>query len=82
MIDEYAQGVVEQLTLRKLEYVRCLLASVDAPQSGIRSKVRERLVEAIETNLISVSSLQALLDELDAWGDQRSSLSRRATWPL
>jgi len=76
MIDEPALNVVEQLTLRKLEYVRRLLASVDLPQSGIRSKVRERLVEAIERNLVSVSNLQALLNELDAWGDQRMRLGR------
>ena len=63
MVDEYVLNVVEQLTLRKIGYARRLLESVNLPYSGIRSKVRERLVEALERNLISVPSIQALLDE-------------------
>jgi len=76
MVDAHVLNVIEQLTLRKLDYVRRLLASVNSPRSGTRAEIRERLREAIESNLITVASLQVLLDELDAWGDQRIRLGR------
>jgi hypothetical protein len=67
---------IEQLTLRKLEYVRSLLKAVNLPHSGPRPKVRKRLVDAIDSNCIAVATLKALLDELDAWGDQRVRIGR------
>lgn len=71
MVDEHLLDVIEQLTLRKLEYARQLLKSAEMPYSGVRAKVRDRLIEALEKNRVTVSSLQTLLGELDAWGDQR-----------
>ena len=76
MIDEQNQNIIDQLTLRKLDYARQLLESVDLPHTGTRPKVRERLAKALEDGSISVSTLQALLGELDAWGDQRIQLRR------
>lgn len=76
MIDEKNQNIIEQFTLRKLDYARDLLKSVELPYSGKRSNVRERLTKALEDGLILVSTLQVLLDELDAWGDQRIQLMR------
>jgi hypothetical protein len=79
MVDKHVLDVIEQLTLRKLEYPRQLLKSSDIPHSGVRSKVRERLIEAIEKNHVTVSDLQTLLEELDAWGDQRIRVGRLPT---
>src|SRR5713101_7365996 len=76
MVDEHTSRIIEQLTLRKLEYVRSLLKAINLPHSGPRPKVRERLVDAIDSNCIAVATLQALLDELDAWGDQRVRIGR------
>jgi hypothetical protein len=76
MVDEHTSSIIEQLTLRKLEYVRSLLKTINLPHSGPRPKVRERLAEAIDSNCIDVATLQALLDELDAWGDQRVRIGR------
>jgi len=78
MVDEHTSRIVEQLTLRKLEYVRSLLKAINLPHSGPRLKVRERLIDAIDSNRIAVATLQALLDELDAWGDQRVRIGRLA----
>lgn len=78
MVDEHTSRIVEQLTLRKLEYVRSLLKAINLPHSGPRLKVRERLIDAIDRNRIAVATLQALLDELDAWGDQRVRIGRLA----
>jgi hypothetical protein len=79
MVGKHVLDVIEQLTLRKLEYARELLKSSDIPHSGVRSKVRERLIEAIEKNHVTVSDLQTLLEELDAWGDQRIRVGRLPT---
>ena len=76
MIDEHISSIVEQLTLRKLEYVRSLLKASDLPHSGTRTKVRERLVKAIDHDRVAVTTLQGLLDELDVWGDQRIRIAR------
>jgi hypothetical protein len=76
MVDEHTSSIVEQLTLRKLEYVRSLLKAINLPHSGPRPKVRERLVDAIDSNRIAVATLQTLLNELDAWGDQRVRIGR------
>ena len=78
MVDEHTSRIVEQLTLRKLEYVRSLLKAINFPHSGPRLKVRERLIDAIDRNRIAVATLQALLDELDAWGGQRVRIGRLA----
>src|SRR2546427_6634913 len=79
MVDEYTHSIIEQLTLRKLDYVRSLLKAVDFPYSGTRLVVRQRLVEAIESNIITVYDLHTLLDELDAWGDQRLRIGHLPT---
>ncbi len=79
MADEHTFNIVEQLTLRKLDYVRRLLKAINLPHSGTRSKVRERLIDAIDRNRIATATLQALLDELDAWGDQRVRIGRLST---
>jgi hypothetical protein len=78
MVDEHTSSIVEQLTLRKLEYVRSLLKAINLPHSGPRPKVRERLTDAINSNRITVATLQTLRDELDAWGDQRVRIGRLA----
>src|SRR5712691_2578863 len=57
---------------------RSLLKAINLPHSGTRPKVRERLEEAIDSNRVAVATLQALLDELDAWGDQRVRIGRLA----
>ena len=79
MADEQTSNIVEQLTLRKLDYVRSLLKELNLPHSGTRSRVRERLRDAIDHNRIAVATLHALLDELDTWGDQRVRIGRLST---
>src|SRR5262249_15815317 len=79
MVDEHTSYIIEQLTLRKLEYVRGLLKAINLPHSGPRPKVQKRLADAIDSNCIDVATLQALLDELDAWGDQRVRIGRLST---
>ena len=76
MADEQTSSIVEQLTLRKLDYVRSFLKSSNLPHSGARPKVRQRLIDAIDCKRIAADPLQGLLDELDAWGDQRVRIGR------
>jgi hypothetical protein len=76
MVDADVLNIVEQLTLRKLSYARRLLEVVNLPYSGPRPKVRERLVDAIDSKHIAVTTLKGLLDELDIWGDQRVRIGR------
>ena len=80
--DDTVFNIVEQLTLRKLDYARNLLKSAALPYSGTRPQVRERLVKAMENKQIKLSTLQTLLDELDMWGDQRIRVGRLATSSL
>src|SRR4051812_32136890 len=70
-MDEQTQRIIEQLTQRKLDYCREVLRAADVPSSGSRRTLRARLVKAVEEERIAANSLHALLDELDAWGDQR-----------
>ncbi len=76
MLDQNTQNLVEQLTLRKLVYVTEFLKSKKEHYSGTREKVRERLAGALEKRPDFIPELYSLLDELDAWGDQRIRLRR------
>jgi len=76
MIDDHSRSIGEQLTLRKLEYARRLLESAELHYGGNRAQVRERLIMALEDGSLTVPTLQRLLDELDAWGDQRIRFGR------
>lgn len=76
MVDERISEVIEQLTLRKLDFARDLLKSRKRAYTGTREKLRERLEEAYEKKAIKESELVTLLDELDAWGDQRIRIVR------
>jgi len=76
MVNEYTHSIIEQLTLRKFDYVRSLLKAVDFPYSGTRLVVRQRLVEAVESKIVTVCDFQTLLDKLAAWGDQQLRIGR------
>lgn len=75
-ISEEAVNIVEQITLRKLAYAREFLAASGRPRTGTRPQVRERLAALLEETPDEISKLKALLDELDAWGNQRVRLGR------
>ena len=76
MPDDYGAGIIEQVTLRKLQYVRDTLSRSGKPSSGTRSAIRERLTTAVDDGSIPLAELEALLDELDTWGDQRIRIVR------
>lgn len=63
--------IVEQVTLRKLVYAREFLALNGRPRYGTRGQIRDRLITFLGENPNSLENLKSLLDELDAWGDQR-----------
>lgn len=68
---------VDQLTLHRLDHVRALLAEYDVPgRSGTRENVRRVMVDAIRQEVVPRRRVLALLDELDAWGNQRILLRR------
>lgn len=79
MSHQEVSQVVEQLTRRKLHFSQKLLKDHGLPFSGDREKVRERVTEAIAKGKVKYSSASALLDELDAWGDQRIRIMRLDT---
>jgi hypothetical protein len=76
MPDEEKTRIIEQVTLRKLEYVRNYLASKSQPKSGTRIEVRDRLLKVVETSDSAFDDLRGLLNELDAWGDQRLKVAK------
>jgi hypothetical protein len=76
MVDEETIRIIEQVTLRKLEYVRDYLASNDQPKGGKRIEVRERLLKLADTSDYVIDDLRELLGELDAWGDQRLKVAK------
>jgi hypothetical protein len=76
MPDQEKARIIEQLTLRKLEYVRKYLESKGQIKGGTRVAVRDRLTELIETDDSVFDDLKGLLGELDAWGDQRLKIAK------
>lgn len=76
MPDQEKAGIIEQLTLRKLEYVRKYLESKGLAKSGTRPAIRDRLTELMEADGSVFDYLKGLLSELDAWGDQRLKLGK------
>lgn len=68
--------IIEQLTLRKLEYVRRYLESKGQTKSGTRVAIRDRLTALIEKDESIFDDLKGLLGELDAWGDQRLKIAK------
>jgi len=75
-MDDEVQEVIEQVTRRKLSYARVLLRGSKLPYSGNRDQIRDRLMEAVKANKISLAILKDLLNELDVWGNQRIRLCR------
>lgn len=75
MSDEETLQIIEQITLRKLDYVRKFLAMQDQAHSGNRERVRERLIGVLEQRPDLKTKLRSLLEELDAWGTQRIRLA-------
>jgi hypothetical protein len=73
---QHAHDIVEQITLRKLVHAREFLAASKLTRGGTRDQIRERLSKLVEDNEAVVSRLKFLLDELDAWGDQRIRIGR------
>ena len=76
MPDEERIRIIEQVTLRKLEYVRNYLASNGQPKTGNRVEVRDRLLKLADTADSVIDDLRELLSELDAWGDQRLKVAK------
>ncbi|HEX5869770.1 MAG TPA: hypothetical protein VFY65_05135 [Longimicrobium sp.] len=74
MPDEPTQEMIRQLTLRKLAFARELLREHQIPVSGTREALTERLFGAVDEGAIPSDDIRLLLDELDAWGDQRVRL--------
>lgn len=75
-MDTEATGIIEQVTLRKLDYAKGLLKAVAIPSSGNRSDVRMRITKAVDSGTLSLSLLRDLLEELDVWGNQRIRVGR------
>lgn len=73
-VDSETLTIIEQLTLLKLDYAREFLTGHGRPHSGERETVRLRLTELLEAQPGLKPELRALLDELDAWGNQRVRL--------
>lgn len=74
-VEEKVQ-IIEQVTLRKLEYVRKYLESKGQSKSGTRIEVRTRLLKLVDTSDSVIDDLRELLSELDAWGDQRLKVAK------
>lgn len=74
MPDDLAQEMIRQLTLRKLAFARELLREHGLAVSGTREALTERLAGAVDKGAIELDDIHHLLDELDAWGDQRVRL--------
>ena len=76
MSDDEKIRIIEQVTLRKLEYVRNYLASKGQSKTGNRIDVRDRLLKLIDASDSAFDDLSGLLSELDAWGDQRLKIAK------
>lgn len=76
MPDEEKIRIIEQVTLRKLEYVRNYLESKGQTKSGKRIEVRDRLIKLVDASDSVIDDLRGLLSELDAWGDQRLKIAK------
>lgn len=74
MPDEPTQEMIRQLTLHKLAYARFLLRERGLAVSGTRDVLTRRLSGAVDEGAIGRDDIHNLLDELDAWGDQRVRL--------
>ncbi|HEX2210870.1 MAG TPA: hypothetical protein VHG93_24515 [Longimicrobium sp.] len=74
MPDESTQEMIHQLTLRKLAYARKLLGAHGQSVSGTRDALTERLLRAVDAGAIPPAEIHGLLNELDAWGNQRVRL--------
>ena len=82
MVDDVTRALVEQVTQRKLKFAQQLLEDKKLPHTGDRQRTRDRLYRAIENKAIHRDQLQLLLEELDAWGDQRLRILRFHTQAL
>jgi hypothetical protein len=76
MPDQEKIQIIEQVTLRKLDYVRSYLESKGQNRSGTRVIVRDRLARLVDSDDSVIDDLRALLGELDAWGDQRLKVGK------
>ena len=76
MPDQENTQIIEQVTLRKLDYVRKYLESKGQTKGGTRVAVRDRLTKLAEKDDTVIDALRALLGELDAWGDQRLKIAK------
>lgn len=76
MPDQENTHIIEQVTLRKLEYVRKYLESKHLTKGGTRLAVRDRLAKLVDDDEAVIGDLRALLEELDAWGDQRLKIGK------
>jgi hypothetical protein len=76
MPDQQKNQIIEQVTLRKLAYVRTYLQSKGKAKGGTRDAVRISLSELADEDDSVINDLQALLGELDAWGDQRLKIAK------
>src|SRR6266545_3214563 len=76
MPDQEQIRIIEQVTLRKLEYVRNYLESRRQTKGGTRAAVRDRLIKLVGTDDSVIDDLRGLLTELDAWGDQRLKVAK------
>ena len=68
--------IIEQVTLRKLDYVRKYLGTKKQTKSGTRIAVRNRLMSVVDEDNSVIGDLKKLLGELDAWGDQRLKIAK------
>jgi hypothetical protein len=68
--------IIEQITLRKLEYARKYLESKSQLKAGNRIEIRDRLLKLADTSDSVIADLRGLLSELDAWGDQRLKVAK------
>lgn len=71
---EHINEVVDQLTRRKLAYSQSLLGMIGWRKSGTRKTIRKSLIKAVTEKEIGIGQLEVLLNDLDAWGDQRVRL--------
>jgi hypothetical protein len=75
-LDGETQELVNQVTLRKLDYTREFLRENKVTRSGVRVKVRNNLVGLLEQKPELKRELRSLLEELDVWGNQRVRLRK------
>jgi len=74
VLDAATKQLVDQVTLKKLEFVRELLVGRDMSPGGTRLSTRQRVAFALQSGEVSLDQLQELIKELDLWGDQRLRL--------